>query len=118
MKKMIIAVALAGAALAGAGTASASNDAVTHVRWTGAKCIDVEVTSYANPRITATRMICGGDWSLGEGNIWSGDLFGANPIMGAADHIECWIERGDWVVWSSGANAGDGHDVNCLRRAT
>jgi hypothetical protein len=52
-----------------------------------------------------------------HGNIWPGDLFGANPTMGSASYIECAVFRGAAMVWSDNAFAGDGTDVNCLRRA-
>ncbi|KUI16933.1 hypothetical protein AU193_22375 [Mycobacterium sp. GA-1285] len=63
------------------------------------------------------RSVCGGEWRYSESNIWPGDAFGVDPVMGAANFIECAIFRGGGRVWYDSAVRGDGSDVNCLRRA-
>jgi hypothetical protein len=119
-----IATALTGAAavtaaglLAPAAHADNGMPAVTQIYWTGTNCILVESAQQYNPSYAATGTVCGGTWRFSEGNIWPGDLFGANPIMGNASYIECAVFRGGVRVWSDSAFAGDGSDVNCLRRA-
>ena len=114
------ALAVAGAALAattGIAHADSGAPSVTYVHWVGADCIAV-ATAASDPTLATTRSVCGGMWRWSEGNIWPGDLFGADPVMGHAAWIECWISRNGRVVWSDSASAGDGTDVTCLRRAT
>ena len=120
MKKTIMAAgiaALAAGLTAPVAQADIGLNAVTHIYWTGAPCIQVESAQKYNPSYSTTDAICGGSWRFSEGNIWPGDLFGANPIMGSASYIECAVFRGGAMVWSDNASAGDGTDVNCLRRA-
>jgi len=108
-----------GAALIAAPVAQADNglDATTYVYWRGANCIQVESAQVYNPTNSTVDMLCGGSQRFSEGNIWPGDLFGANPVMGDASYIECAVYRGGMQVWSDYAFAGDGTDVTCLRRA-
>lgn len=93
--------------------------ATTYIHWRGTPCIVLESASRTNATQTAFDTICraDGSWSFTEGNIWPGDAFGANPLMGDAGYVECGVFRGGQMVWSDSAFAGDGTDVTCLRRA-
>jgi hypothetical protein len=116
---LLAAFVVLGAPVMPASPASADSGlpAITHVYWTGAPCIDVVVAARFDPTQVEGRTVCEGTWRLSESNIWPGDAFGVDPIMGAADFIECAIFRGGERVWYDSAVAGDATDVTCLRRA-
>ncbi|WP_286175111.1 excalibur calcium-binding domain-containing protein [Mycobacterium sp. DL99] len=85
----------------------------TVVRWTGANCIDITAPSGpAGTLLTGTH--CGGQATLFSSGV--GDqMVGADPIIGDAGSLACEILSGR--LTDSGI-AGDGHDVNCLTRAS
>ncbi|RZT18354.1 hypothetical protein EV589_2610 [Mycobacterium sp. BK558] len=56
-----------------------------------------------------------GTWIYSE-QASSGQLVGGDPIMGDATWIACQLYFGDRLEYSDRADAGDGTDVNCLRR--
>lgn len=120
MKKLSIALAgaaIAAVALAPAAQADPGTVATTVINWSGTDCITVISANLLAPTTVVPSVICGGSWTFSEGNIWSGDAFGADPIMGNADWISCAVIRSGVVVYSDAAAAGDGTDVSCLRQA-
>lgn len=85
----------------------------TVVTWTGANCIDITAPSGAAGTLQ-TASHCGGRAQLVSSGI--GDqMVGADPVIGDAGSISCEILDGRLI--DSGI-AGDGHDVNCLTRAS
>lgn len=115
---VVIAVSTAATATAitTASPSEASPNARTFLYWRGAPCIAVESANMYAPTTSVVSTVCGGSWSFSEGNIWPGDLFGANPIMGGASYIECGVFRAGVLVYYDSAVAGDGTEVSCLRR--
>jgi hypothetical protein len=113
----LVATAAAATVLATAAPAQAQPNTTTVIVWTGTNCIQVASAYTYSPQAAGISTICGGSWEFSEGNIWPGDLFGADPIMGDATYIECAVFAGGRLVWSDSAHAGDGTDVNCLREA-
>ncbi|MCV7066398.1 hypothetical protein H7H51_12875 [Mycolicibacterium farcinogenes] len=84
----------------------------TVVTWTGADCIDITAPSGAGTLQTVLH--CGGRAELVSNGV--GDqMVGADPIIGDAGSLSCEILDGR--LMDSGI-AGDGHDVNCLTRAS
>lgn len=85
----------------------------TVVTWTGANCIDITAPSGAAGTLR-TASHCGGRAQLVSSGV--GDqMVGADPVIGDASSLTCEILDGR--LMDSGA-AGDGHDVNCLTRAS
>ncbi len=114
------AMAFAAATVAApAAVADVGLPATTDIHWAGTPCIQIASAARLDPTQTAVDTVCSadGNWSFTEGNIWPGDAFGADPIMGDAGYIECGVFRGGVQVWSDSAFAGDGSDVTCLREA-
>ncbi|MFV1357398.1 excalibur calcium-binding domain-containing protein [Mycolicibacterium fortuitum] len=92
---------------------TAGSGYTTVVTWTGANCIDITApTGAAGTLQTASH--CGGRAQLVSSGI--GDqMVGADPVIGDAASLTCEILDGR--LMDSGT-AGDGHDVNCLTRAS
>ncbi|QZH60457.1 excalibur calcium-binding domain-containing protein [Mycolicibacterium farcinogenes] len=85
----------------------------TVVRWTGTNCIDITAPS-GSAGTLQTGSHCGGQATLFSSGL--GDqMVGADPVIGDAASLSCEILSGR--LTDSGV-AGDGHDVNCLRRAS
>lgn len=85
----------------------------TVVTWTGADCIDITAPSGAAGTLH-TASHCGGRAQLVSSG--AGDqMVGADPVIGDAGSLSCEILDG--LLMDSGI-AGDGHDVNCLTRAS
>ncbi|WP_074133054.1 excalibur calcium-binding domain-containing protein [Mycolicibacterium houstonense] len=84
----------------------------TVVTWTGADCIDITAPSGAAGTLQ-TVSHCGGRAELVSNGV--GDqMVGADPVIDAGS-LSCEILDGR--LMDSGI-AGDGHDVNCLTRAS
>lgn len=93
--------------------ATAGSGFTTVVTWTGANCIDITAPSGAAGTLQ-TASHCGGRAQLVSSGI--GDqMVGADPVIGDAASLTCEILDGR--LRDSGT-AGDGHDVNCLTRAS
>ncbi|MFV8245496.1 excalibur calcium-binding domain-containing protein [Mycolicibacterium peregrinum] len=85
----------------------------TVVTWTGANCIDITAPSGAAGTLQ-TASHCGGRAQLVSSGV--GDqMVGADPVIGDASSLTCEILDGR--LMDSGTS-GDGHDVNCLTRAS
>ncbi|MUL85001.1 excalibur calcium-binding domain-containing protein [Mycobacterium sp. CBMA247] len=104
---------LYGGAPVATGPATGGGGYTTVVNWTGANCIDI--TAPSGPAGTLqTGTHCGGQATLFSSGV--GDqMVGADPIIGDAGSLACEILSGR--LMDSGT-AGDGHDVNCLTRAS
>ncbi|MEV0674138.1 excalibur calcium-binding domain-containing protein [Mycobacterium sp. NPDC050441] len=104
---------LAPAVPASPGTGTGTGGYTTVVNWTGANCIGI--TAPSGPAGTLqTGTHCGGQATLFSSGV--GDqMVGADPIIGDAGSLACEILSGR--LMDSGT-AGDGHDVNCLTRAS
>lgn len=114
MKKLLgAAVAAAAVALNVAPAASADSFSYTKtmVQWDGAPCIEVDMAAYGY------QTLCGfnGMWESNE-NVYVGQDFGMDPIMGGADWISCQVYVDTVLAYTDYASAGDGHDVNCWRQ--
>lgn len=115
IKTLLTAAVLGLASLGLAAPAHADDSFVrTTVNWAGTSCIDVTISNKYST-YTFTKAVCGGSYTLTEGNVWPGDWIGIDPIMGSADYIECRMWINGVLSWSDAAYAGDGSDVNCLR---
>lgn len=119
MNRILSGVLVGGAVLAaatlGAIPANASTHSITSiVSWRGANCIQDESPQINNLYLTSVGTICGGS-STASYTAGSGAWVGSNPIMGAASYISCQLWVDGHLEWSDFANAGDGHDANCLR---
>ncbi|MFV8050204.1 excalibur calcium-binding domain-containing protein [Mycobacterium sp. 48b] len=85
----------------------------TVVTWAGANCIDITAPS-GSAGTLQTGSHCGGQATLFSSGL--GDqMIGADPVIGNAATVSCEILDGR--LMDSGV-AGDGHDVNCLTRAS
>lgn len=104
---------LYGSAPVPAGPISGGTGYTTVVKWTGANCIDITAPS-GSAGILQTGSHCGGEATLFSSGV--GDqMIGADPVIGDATRLSCEILSGR--LMDSGT-AGDGHDVNCLTRAS
>jgi hypothetical protein len=122
MKKTIVGGLLVGGLLTGAALVASPANAYygTHnvtstVAWGGADCIPIEAPLISNPYQTGTVSFCGGH-SYASYTAPNGALIGANPMMGNADWLSCQVYLDGALVYSDYGTAGDGHDINCLRR--
>lgn len=89
----------------------------TRLQWGGTRCIGL-MSARRDDRTRQTQdRICSdeGTWRYTE-HASSGQLIGGDPIMGDADWIACQVYFGDRLEYSDRAEAGDGTDVNCLRK--
>ncbi|MHC9294226.1 excalibur calcium-binding domain-containing protein [Mycobacterium sp. LTG2003] len=85
----------------------------TVVNWTGTDCIDITAPA-GDAGTLQTASYCGGQARLTSSG--SGEqMVGADPVMGDAGTLACEILDGRLV---DSGTAGDGHDVNCLTRAS
>ena len=128
MRKITKAALLSGAAAvalaATVGVAAPANaygpiHVTSYVSWTGGgRCLDYEYPS-PNGSYTVTDTTCASS-QVTEADYYSypGELIGANPIMGSANQIHCSLWLNGQLNYESWANAGDGHDANCLRVLT
>jgi len=89
---------------------------VTYLNWSGTDCIDIRRANQSNPTEVVTEPVCTytGQWFFPEKRT-TGQLYGADPIMGSATEITCNVKVDGVLVASEYAAAGDGHDANCLR---
>lgn len=104
-----------------AGAITMSYTLRTDIHWGGTLCIEVESATMGDEyRSTSVDTICSpaGSRDFIQSRVKVGMVFGANPIMGNASWISCQVYRGDVQILADYAQAGDGTDVNCLRRAT
>ncbi|MGV0745443.1 excalibur calcium-binding domain-containing protein [Mycolicibacterium sp. XJ870] len=106
-------VATAPATQAPAAPPTAGAGYTTVVNWTGTNCIDITAPAGAAGTLQ-TSSYCGGQAKLTSSG--SGDqMVGADPVIGDAGTIACEILDGRLV---DSGTVGDGHDVNCLTRAS
>ena len=85
----------------------------TLISWTGAACIDVRIPNGPNMPVETT---CNGGTDSLNHTAVTGELVGADPIMGQATAIACRVidDRTQRVLTSDSGTAGDGHDINCI----
>lgn len=118
---LIAAAVLVGGSVALAAPAQALGGfARTEINWAGPECIAVTSAQRYSPRHAVTDSICSpiGSYVFTESNVWVGDLFGADPIMGAAGYIQCQVWLNGRLHRSDSAYRGDGTDVSCLMTRT
>jgi hypothetical protein len=109
-KRLAVAVgaaAIAATVLAPSAQAQLSWHTRSIIYWTGTSCIQMN-----SPGGSGTA--CGGSWEVPQ-QVYRGQDFGVDPVMGNASWISCeiWVE-GE-LAYMDHAFAGDGTDVNCLR---
>jgi hypothetical protein len=87
----------------------------TWVSWVGAPCIDIRFpdgnSTPVETSCDATRVQI-----LHHRVVNSGDLIGADPIMGQAAGIACRVvsDATQAILVADSGSAGDGHDINCM----
>ncbi|AGB21679.1 hypothetical protein Mycsm_01262 [Mycobacterium sp. JS623] len=91
--------------------------AFTRIDWAGTRCIELRSARSNNPTQWGSGTVCSdnGSWEYSEHPV-SGNLVGGDPVMGDATWISCKLYLNGKLNFSARANAGDGTDVNCLRK--
>lgn len=93
----------------------AATGVMTVVQWAGANCIDITAPDASAAGVLRTGNYCGGSASFAITPQSADQMVGADPAIGAASSASCEII--DKRLIDSGV-AGDGHDINCLTRAS
>ena len=92
--------------------------AYTVVTWSGTECIPIRSAAYNSSNVVEQHEVCEFDQQIGfGGDVRSGNLYGADPLMGNADWVDCVVTIDGIEQVHSFASRGDGRDVNCLRTA-
>jgi hypothetical protein len=91
--------------------------AFTRIDWAGTRCIEMSSARSNDPNQSGSGTVCSdnGSWEYSEHPV-SGNLVGGDPVMGDATWISCKLYLNGKLNYSDRADAGDGTDVNCLRK--
>lgn len=87
----------------------------TVVTWTGTDCIDITAPNPAAAGVLNTGNYCGGTHTFSISPASGDAMVGADPVMGSAATMSCEIQA---RRLTDSGTAGDGHDINCLTRAS
>ena len=93
--------------------------AVTRVEWTGSPCIQVYGASQNNPYLVGAPIYqcvapSAPHWAEWVESRSSGQVVGIDPEMGSNTWVRCTLWINDAIAFMDFAEAGDGHQVNCI----
>ncbi|ACH62078.1 hypothetical protein MYRNA_70 [Mycobacterium phage Myrna] len=95
--------------------ASMSHVVTTYVQWNGVECLPYVFADRYNDLYPASACNAVHRLEVNE-TAFSGDIVGVDPIMGANLWLACQVYIDHQLAFSDSGTAGDGTDINCLRR--